>query len=183
MHIFSYKWHDNGLSAEQITELKEMIADRTLVMFQNFPVSASDSFPGGTFNPNEDDETRGLYVYSAEAGVMDRSDWMATDVGMNPPAQAIHIFGDIIVNVDVEAGTDEAMKTLLQDWIESEEKVVCVAGFMEDALTLNGYGTVNFEEGDTSYAMAKTGKTIVGMDKWQYGVGDVDLKPIAFSLV
>lgn len=183
MHIFSYKWHDNGLSAEQITELKEMIGDRTVVMFQNFPVSASDSFPGGTFNPNEDDETRGLYVYSAEDGVMDRDDWMATDVGMTPPAQAVHVFGTIIVNVDIEAGADTVGKQVLQEWIEAEEKVSCVVGYMADSLTLNGYGTVTFEDDDTSYAMAKTGNTIVGMDKYQYGVGDVDLKPITFSLV
>jgi hypothetical protein len=182
MHIFTYKWHDNGLSSAQITELKEMIGNRTLVLFQNFPASAADSFPGGTFNPNEGDETRGMYAYSAEDGVMDRDDWLVLDLGDTTPSQAVHVYGDVIINVDINADTDADMMAHITQYIEADEKAICIAGHMATALSVTGYSTVKSADADTSYAMAKTGNTIAGLEKWQYGVGADDLKPIGFRL-
>ena len=182
MHIFTYKWHDDGLSSDQITELKEMIDNRTLVLFQNFPAAAADSFPGGTFNPNQDDETRGMYAYSAEDGVMDRDDWLVLDLGNNPPSQAVHVYGNVIINVDINAYTDAVMISRIVEHIKADEKVICIAGYMATELSVTGYSTVKSEDADTSYAMAKTGNTIAGLEKWQYGVGNFDCKPVGFRL-
>jgi len=183
MHIFSYKWPDNGLSAEQITELKEWIDNRTLVFFQNFPESASADFPGGKFSAKEEDSTRGCYAYSAEEGVMDMTNWMIEDLTNHPCAQAIHIFSEIIVNIDLEAGTAGQWTAELQNYIEAEEKVVAVVGHFGETIELNGFGTVKPESTDTNYGMAKTGHTIIGMEKWEHGIGAKNLQPIGFQLL
>lgn len=105
MNIFTYRFPADDLSADGLTELKAAIAGRGLVLFQNMPASLESEFAGGTFTASTTDGTRGLYAFSMEDGVMDRTDWGVTamDNTGTTSSQVVSVFGKWIIHIDVDA--------------------------------------------------------------------------------
>ena len=177
MYIFTYRWPDSGLTADEVTEIKTNIANRTLVLFQNFPLSQADSFPGGEFNASAADATRGCYAYSAEEGVMDRSDWAVYPLGDTPCGQVIGIFGNMIVNIDSTADTDDSYTTAMETYINNEEKIIAIIGNLDKDLTPTGFLDVTQESATSTFIKTKPGYTAT-VAAYAYHYGDSTKTPV-----
>jgi len=180
MHIFTYKWPSDGLSAEDVTLLKELIANRTLVLFQNMPADAVTDFPGGTFTASTD-ATLGCYAYSAEEGVTDRSDWAVYDLHDKPCSQAISIFGKWIINVDIEEDCSSGFVSTLAEFIESQDKVVAVVGNFNSDMILADFSDTKHQEADNTFLKVKTGNTATSQ-KFEHGIGSHLNIPVEMQL-
>ena len=148
MHIFAYRWN-GALDADSLAKLKEAIADRTLVLFQNMPAAMKDHFPGGTYTASAANAGVGCYVYSAEAEVMDRSDWRIDPIDGDMNGQIIHIFGNTVVNFDMTAELTGGDTTALQTFATSSDNncAACI-GHNEKTFDIEGF-TKTVKDGST----------------------------------
>lgn len=156
MHIFTYRWPDEELPADNITHLQALIDTRSLVLFQNMPQTETENFPGGVFREIATGSKIGCYAYSPEAGVMDRADWAVFNLNEDPCAQSIGLFGNNIVNIDITADTPDSEIEALKTLLEADEKLVLVFGNFEKDIVLTGFTDVKSEETDKTFAKIKS---------------------------